>query len=248
MVVYKGFGELPGRQRLLLEGITHREIHVSDRGFDVGSYVEAAHRSESDYVCFVNSASEVLAPGWLGMMFEQVLRPGVGVVGATGSWESFYTDYEIASRPQPSRLGVDGLARALRRRWKLSRYRADFEPFPNPHLRTNAFLLDRRRWLSLQQTAPLRAKAAVWRFESGRTSMTRQLLADGLEALVVGRDGVAHDRDQWPASSTFRSGNQANLLVADNRTRQYEQAGEEEKLQLAMLAWGSKPKEVEFGN
>lgn len=238
LVVYKGFGESRDEHRQLLAGLSHREIDVPDRGYDVGSYREASRALESPYVCFLNSASEILSPNWLRMLFDHATRSEVGAAGATGSWESFLTNYEQSSRPPRDAFVLERWTRYVKRWLKLRRYRADFFPAPNPHLRTNAFVIERTRWLSL---APgrLASKEDLWRFESGKQSMTRQLLAQGLEVMVVGRDGVAYPKTQWPASSTFRGGDQRNLLVADNRTRQYDEADEAEKRRLASLAWAS---------
>jgi hypothetical protein len=237
LVVYKGFAGPSDEHRRALDGLRHRDIEVPDRGFDIGSYREASRRLDTSYVCFVNSFSEILAPNWLGTLFEHAARPGVGVAGASGSWESFATNYEVDSRRSGG--GPAGWARSAWRAWKLGRYRADYLSAPNPHLRSNAFLIERERWLSLV-AAPLRSKPDLWRFESGRKSMSRQLWSAGQEVLVVGRDGVAYDRDRWPESATFRSGGQRNLLVADNRTREFEQADEATRRRLAQLAWGDR--------
>ncbi len=67
-------------------------------------------------------------------------------------------------------------------------------------------------------------KRGAWALESGRRSITRQVWERGLETLVVGRDGQAYERDRWFDSATFRSGGQRNLLIADNRTRQFDDA------------------------
>ena len=55
---------------------------------------------------------------------------------------------------------------------------------------------------------------------------------------VVGRDGVAYPSERWRESATFRSGGQRNLLIADNRTFQYEQADPAFKNTLERMAWG----------
>lgn len=238
LVVYKGFTGSREEHRSLLEGLPHQEIDVPDRGFDIGSYLEAGRQVDARYVCFLNSFSEILAPDWLATLFEHAVRPGVGVVGASGSWESFSTTYEIDSRRSDS--GPVGWTRNAWRAWKLNRYRADYLPAPNPHLRSNAFLIERARWLSLT-AGRLRSKHELWRFESGRTSMSRQLWAQGLDVLVVGRDGIAYGKDRWPESCTFRSCDQRNLLVADNRTRDYMGADDAQKRRLEELAWGNQP-------
>jgi hypothetical protein len=39
-------------------------------------------------VCFVNSFSEMLAPGWLAKLDAGLAAPSAGLAGATGSWQS----------------------------------------------------------------------------------------------------------------------------------------------------------------
>ncbi len=65
-------------------------------------------------------------------------------------------------------------------------------------------------------------KRATYLLESGPHSVTHQVQARGLSAVVVGRDGRAYDVEEWPHSATYRAGGQANLLVADNRTGDWE--------------------------
>jgi hypothetical protein len=99
-------------------------------------------------------------------------------------------------------------------------------------------MLRRDLFLSLR-TGPLATKRDAERFESGRRGMTRQVLARGLAVRVVGRDGVGYDPASWAASRTFRSGVQENLLVGDNRTRQFGDADPATRQMLAALAWGT---------
>jgi hypothetical protein len=83
-------------------------------------------------------------------------------------------------------------------------------------------------------------KSGAWRLENGKRNVTQQVWEDGLEALVVGRDGEAYAHERWYESHTFRSGGQRNLLVADNRTRQFAEADPAEQRRLAELAWGER--------
>ena len=83
-----------------------------------------------------------------------------------------------------------------------------------------------------------RTKWAAWEIENGTRSLTRQVLARGLEPLVVGRDGVGYPITRWRQADVFRTGRQANLLVADNRTRDFAEGDEDLRRTLAALAWG----------
>jgi hypothetical protein len=123
------------------------------------------------------------------------------------------------------------------RRRRINKYRRHYALFPNYHIRTNTFLISRDYMLRLK-AGDMHTKSEAERFESGKYGMTRQILAMNLKALVVGRDGQAYEKEHWFESRTFRSGDQSNLLVADNRTRQYEEADPVTRRFLSEIAWG----------
>lgn len=231
LIVLKGFAnELErGEYSERAQGMAGATIAISDFGFDIRAYRIAAEQLECDYLFFLNTFSEILSPGWLEKTFALANRPGVGLVGATGSWESMYTNL-LAE--QPSGL----LAWPVHWLRKLVS-RVCFDAFPNPHVRTNAFLIRRelflRVWPRFVQT-----KRGAYLLENGRNSFTKRVLREGLEVLVVGRNGLGYPRMDWNRSGTFRQGEQENLLVADNQTRRYESAGGAIKSQLARAAWG----------
>jgi hypothetical protein len=238
LVLFKAFrGDDLAEHRALLEGIPHRELSAPGGMLDLGTYFWAAGQTEARFVCFLNSYATLLAPGWLRNLYEHVQRPGVAAAGATGSWESFYTSYLIRMEAVGPPSSLPGWAKHLNRLRKLRRYKANFPPAPNPHLRSNAFIIERSRWLALARGS-LRSKWSTWLFESGKRGITRQLKAQGLDVVVIGRDGRAYSPDEWSRSMTFRQGDQPNLLVADNRTRQYAAAGEEERRHMRRIAWG----------
>jgi hypothetical protein len=244
LVVCKGFAgrTLPRAFQDILGGVAAGAFFVSDRGVDLSAYVAAARAHDHEFFCFLNSFSVLQAPGWLATLHAHAARPGVGAVGATGSWESRATAARGARAPRPRTTHPRRLAGWLRSRAasavRTSIYDWQYPRFPNPHLRTNAIMLRRVLLLGLKGTA-IRTKSDAERFESGRRGLTPQLGARGLQALVVGRDGRGYAPECWPESRTFRSGEQENLLVADNRTREYAQADAPTRQRLASLAWGA---------
>ena len=216
VVVYKGFGDArPSADHLeALDGLEHETLRYDEPTLDLPTYAFCAEALDASHLCFLNSESVLLADDWLAALLEPLHGPGVGATGATGSYE----------RPH----SVNPLRR---RRWP---------SFPNPHLRTNAFALSRGLMREMRWP-PVRTKRAGWELESGRDGFTRQVWARGLRTLVVGRDGRAYAPPEWPGSATFRSRAQANLLVADNRTRQWEEADGDLRARLSRLAWGADP-------
>ena len=190
---------------------------------DLAAYLHAARSLEHGVLVFFNSHSEVLVDGVVATLVGH-LGEGVGAVGATGTYETARRG-ALRSGPWPNRLVA---------------YAKEFPHhpgFPNPHLRTNAFAVPRELFVTLDP-GPLETKDDAHRFESGRRSITRQLQWRGQRVLVAGRDGVAYEPADWQRSATFRSGGQRNLLVADNRTRDYEGADPPERAALERLSWG----------
>jgi hypothetical protein len=244
IIIFKGTErdpELDG-YRALLDGIDYQELIVPNRGFDIEPYFRTATALDHGYFCFLNTQSELLDSGWLEKLHGVAVRDDVGVVGATGSWESLYTDSFRWIMPWAERSLVPNIPRFIARRARGAiLYKGEFPPFPNVHLRTNAFMLRREIMLQLVRPA-MRRKLDALRFESGSGSLTRQILAMQRKALVVGRDGKGYEPHEWPESNTFRSGDQVNLLVADKRTAEFGRAGPERRRSLSEVTWGPPPR------
>jgi hypothetical protein len=216
LVVYKEFrpGDIEAaRERFA--GVEHEELVMPGRRLDISAYAQIAAEADAPWFAFLNSSSELLDDGWLAKPLAALRRPDIGLVGATGS-------HEAAPASLPRRLLRLGST----------------APFPNPHVRTNAFFLERELARALDW-GDARSKASAWEVENGPRSLTRQVLARGLAAVVVGRDGVAYPPERWREAGVFRTPGQANLLVADNRTRQFDEAGPTLRRSLSRLAWGS---------
>jgi hypothetical protein len=215
-IVFNGFAspEDAADHVRLLDGLEHESMFCAQPTFDLPAYAAAAERFDASQLCFLNSHSVMLAPGWLHALHEVLAAPGVGIVGATASYE----------RPH-------SIIPTRRRRWP---------SFPNPHLRTNAFMLSRELMLSTDWQE-IATKSRAWELESGRNGLTQRAWSQGLAARVVGRDGTGYRPHEWPASRTFRSGGQENLLVADNRTRDWDAADASERAKLSRMAWGQDP-------
>ncbi len=216
--------------------VRYDPMDVADDGFDLGAYREAARRSSADEFCFLNTFSEVLCDGWLANLHRAAHLERAGLVGATGSWESMYSSALPRRGAAPVRLPRSA---HIRDWFRVRALHGDFAPFPNPHVRTNAFMLSRALALALDW-GPLRRKTDAHRTESGRSGLSRQAAEAGLRNLVVGRDGTEYGSDEWPESATFRYRDQANLMVADNRTRDYFAGSDAARRHLGHLAWGDR--------
>jgi hypothetical protein len=262
-VIFKGFPDRTQLEfgRALFDGIPINSIELSDDGFDIGSYVAAARLVSDRRVLFLNTFSQIQGDNWLRHYDRAMNEPGVSIVGATGSWQSNAASYERTlkrlinkmwnliqvsqltgrgrvERPPPLPLTVKP-----RSRWRyiLSSFHYiylifEYGRYPNPHIRTNAFMVDRAQFLSLRLPS-FKNKKDAYRFESGRSSLTRQYIARGLQPLVIDRNGKVFAVDRWNASATFWIDNQVNLLIADNRTCDYAKGDKELRIYLERIAW-----------
>lgn len=194
-VVNKGFAEKElGAQYTLFQALQPHFIDVDDEGFDLDAYRKAAQQIEEPIIFFMNTHSEPLQQGWLDKVYACFTSSEkIGLVGCTGNVETHHP------------------------------FVPDFPPYPNFHVRSNAFMLAKQDYLEMLGDRPLDCKLQAYQLEAGRLSLTRMIQDTGREAVVVGKQGVVQQHALW-RTGIFRSGFQKNLLLADNQTRHYQQA------------------------
>ena len=235
VVVFKGFSSQAEYEewRAVLSRFPHRAVRMSDFGFDVRAYSLAARQLSHPYLCFLNSFSEPLTADWLRILHGHVVQPGVGAVGSTGAWTSIYSivEHEFATG------AALPFFRRLILRLKLPINRRAYPPFPNPHLRSNAFIIS-RELMNHVWPGYVATKRTAYHWESGRKGFTRRIEAQNLRVLIAGKNGRAYAPDEWNRSGIFLQGRQGNLLVSDNQTRGYDKADAAKRCQLSMFAWG----------
>lgn len=190
-----------------------------DTGYYMEAFYEAAKRTSCHTLCFLNSKSEILCDNWLKLLTDPLNDPAIGLVGSTGSWESF------AATGNPLK-------------------RLFWPAFPNPHVRTNGFAIRRNTFLHVWP-AKIRTKFGAHYFESGRNSFTKRIEGIGYEVMVACKNSQFFHQDQffysegWENAETFRSGWQDNLIISDNQTRFYESCDPLMQAKLRKMAWGT---------
>ncbi|OYU87890.1 MAG: hypothetical protein CFE29_20930 [Bradyrhizobiaceae bacterium PARB1] len=238
IVAFKGYDDPQSLQRhidlALAVGATPLLLDKDD-GFDLAAYRRSAELLQHEYIVCVNSFSEILIDGWLGLLLRALLMPGMGLVGATGSWESISSTTFRGLLVHPNRTqrwNPSVLARGVKEYFVFPR-------FPNVHVRSNGFAIRRLDFLGIQWPDDLEHKESLHALESGCSGFTRQIQAKGLKVAVVGADGKIYPPSEWSQSRTFRSGNQENLLLADNRTRDFSKGDPEIRNWLSLTTWNT---------
>ena len=244
LLIFKGF---PAGAKLAdydehLQGIPHRRMFVGDTGFDIGPYMQVAREQPHHYFVFFNSFSRFVVNGWLEYLFRPIQDPGIGIVGATGSWQSNASDYHALAHE--TRWTLPLYTRVLLPVYRYVRYnvliRGRYPDFPNYHVRTNAFIA-RGEVMRGLRLGRLFRKWHAYEFESSTNGMTHQILSAGLKALVAGADGRAYEPPEWADARTYWISRQENLIVSDNQTRTYDEGTAELRERFAFHAWRRYP-------
>jgi len=241
VVLFKGFkkGGNITEYKELLKGFSYKHLLLHDFGFDIRAYFVAAKTFKYNYFCFLNSYSYLLDQEWLIKMYKHISKQGVGLVGASGSYESRYTNFLGEQSRNKDKTSYTQIMKDFQRWKKLMRRKYFFDPFPNYHIRTNGFIISREVMNRLHYGCILK-KMDAYRFESGKNSLSKQILKMNLTILVVGKDGKGYEKEEWHKSDTFRQGTQSNLMIADNQTDLFLSADPEMKQKLSHYAWGDK--------
>ncbi len=261
---------------------------VSDKGYDLDAYFTAMKLINHEYICCLNTFSEILCDDWLKYLYDNLRFHDTGLVGATGSYESnrdslrFYQKviwHHVQATRLSARLNTfekyfDFIIRymcpsdtshipttdnfiincegdsypnevAFEAWWdklviqvKDYYFLNQFPSFPNPHIRTNAFMMQREDFIKAYNKLSTN-KLHTSRTESGHNSITRFMIQREKKAKLITSEGTGIEIDQWPESNTFRQGFQKKLIVADNRTRNFDNCSHGWQVTQSWLTWGA---------
>ncbi len=244
IIVFNGLSNAhPNKPEEYIAFLKENNIHsyrsfYFDKGQDIEIYKKISDRLKSEVVFFLNSFSEIENDNWLKKYIEN-FNEDVGVIGATGSLQSYYSSvFQKNTFCWESERGFLYNFKKYKLFLKAFFYwRFFFRPFPDPHLRTNAFMVRREEFLAMK-SKPLTSKFKAYQFESGRKSLTEYYLKKGLKVLVMDRFGKIFETQDWQSSKTFWIGAQENLSISDNQTRIYDEADAANKKLMTKLAWG----------
>jgi len=221
VIIFNGFSsdEQTKEYKLLLKNLKYRSYFIKDKCLDIAAYLIAADHFNYEYLCFLNSYCVILDKDWLTKMYRIASQNNVGMIGATGSYDSHYTSSKNAQRYDNTTIlerffnFKGSLFRRTTQALRLGNLKTlyFFPPFPNYHIRTNSFMVKRKILRSIKFKKIL-SKFDTHLFESGRNSLTNQIQKKKLSVFVVGKDGIAYEKEEWHKSNTFRQYNQSNLM------------------------------------
>lgn len=256
LIVFKGFTSDQkdlATYRNLLEHIDYNEYFVSDEGVDITAYIKVMNAFRYDAYCFLNSHSKILAQDWLSKLYAALEQENVGLVGATGSYQSMYTDQigpgirfltRVKSKSFFKNIFhfifwlLSNFCKPIVFFWRWIFFSINFDKFPNPHIRSNAFIVPSEVTMKICHLT-IKTKMDAWLFESGKNGLTSIVKNMGKKVLIVGKNGKSYEEYQWENCGIYKQANQANLLIADNQTNVYQHGDIDLRKLHAKYAWGN---------
>ncbi|TXS96691.1 class I SAM-dependent methyltransferase [Parahaliea maris] len=207
-------------------------LDLPDTGFDFGAYFRALPQIEEKWVCLMNSYAKPNTPGWLRLLSQSARTTGNGIAGATGSWQSLgWSPLKQGSISATAATALSNIINCAN--WK------KFQSFPNPHLRSNGLVIEKCLLEQFAKNSKFpKTKNEAFQLESGINGLSMFALDNHCKLVICGADGKEYPIEKWPFSVTFRSHEQQNLLVTDNRTHEYIASSKNRRRKLADLAWG----------
>ncbi len=199
-------------------------LNLPDENYDIGAYYRSAIQLHSNFIFCCNSTSEILCDNWLFLFAKHIEQNNMlRFIGASGSWQctptlltAFWADKETAAK--------DEITSYLNIYKKLSQNENLYTThFPNYHIRTTGFLIDRKLFLQYikNKIQDLICKFIAFQIESGPESLTKYILSRGYTIGVAGKNGTFYEKEHWHQSQTFRVVNETNLIIADKQNREY---------------------------
>lgn len=242
IVLVKGWENVDGLDEVLSMARSHnaRVIELPDDGFDLGAYFRAAKKIPHEWCCFFNSHSKIQGDNWLQILYKSASQHGVGAVSCSGNWG---TTVNFFLKPFVRACLYAKLWTALRHlKYALTVALPTWRHipiFPNPHIRTNAFIVRRTVWLEFEDGNNIpTSKRDCYVLEHGRKGFTRFLGQKGLKALVAGADGRTFLPSAWLESGTCAVPGLPNLLVSDNQAVDYLEGDRQSRRTMEFCLWG----------
>lgn len=195
--------------------------------FDWGSYKRVAEKNKNDVIFFMNCHSYPIVDNWLAHFVNNYENKTL--LGASGSMESMVnTAFTGSHSKNKLKSYYYALSNFLR-----------FPIFPNPHIRSNCFMISASDFIDLNFNKKYRyKKIGSWINESGRNGMTNFLKKKNFQIYVINSDGLSFDECEWHKSETYACNNQNKLIISDKFTRIFSNADYNTKKKIKKNIWG----------
>lgn len=194
--------------------------------YDFGSYKRVAKKYPNHKILFLNSHSYPISNNWLKKLLLHFRIKTI--IGTSASCESLLTSLKMKK--------INKFYSFFKH---LIKYKKNFKPFPNPHIRTSSFLIKGSDFTSFVKTKNFFNKDDAWLAESGLSNLTNFFKKKKFNIYVVNSDGVKFTENNWKLSETYCYLNQTRNIISDKHTRKYLSLNQCHKKISQIKVWGN---------
>jgi hypothetical protein len=90
-------------------------VDLPDDGFDWGAYMRTVTKIDHEWVCFLNTHSQIEADDWLLKLATAAQQPGIGAAGATASFGTIGPIFQFIIPKMADELRTAGLLKTSAR-------------------------------------------------------------------------------------------------------------------------------------
>ena len=119
------------------------------------------------------------------------------------------------------------------------KFKKNFSNFPNPHIRTTAFLINSKLFYNFIKFKKITNKLDSLKIESGKNSLTNYLKKKKIKTFVVNSDGEKFEEKNWKLSETYCYLNKNKSIISDKHSRKYLKLSNNEKNIIRSRVWGT---------
>lgn len=200
--------------------------------FDIGSYFRLAKKFNEKDLFFIGSYSYPVINNWLKIIYKNFSNNTL--ISSAGSYQSLTSD-AFNNSYRYNKNFIFNFFLQIIFFFKNIIY---FPIFPNPHVRTNCFLIKAKDLLKYPYKLNYKRKFHCWQFESGRLSLTNFLKKKRFNIIVVNSDGNIFNKNSWKYSGTYFYKKQKNIIIRDKHTDLFDNSNKKDRLKLEKMVWG----------
>ena len=194
--------------------------------YDWGSYRRISKKYYDKIIFFMNCHCRPLVNNWLRHFKNNYTEKTL--LGPAGSYESMVNS---ALKGKHSKSKIKSIFYAISNL-------VDFPLFPNPHIRSNCFMISASNFLDLKLNKFYKyKKKGTWINESGRMGMTNQLKRKKFNIYVINSDGNKFKENEWQKSDTYALNKQSKLIIEDKFSLIFKNKKDNERLNFQNSIW-----------
>ena len=219
-------------------------INTPNIGQDFGAYYTGAKETNAEYILCLNSHSVIMCDDWILKFIRAKEKfPQMELIGSGGGWHksiSYYNYYNEILKQNNKKNWMYHIQKNKIRIINLFDRFKNFQHFPNPFIRTNAFLIKKSLYIDFiekecHKKLP-KNKLQAYRMENGNRSLSRYVLKRGYNYCVVGRNNQIFMKDEFNISGTYHSEFE-NYIVKDKQIKIFENADIKSRKCMENAAW-----------